>query len=79
MDLRAQFGSYVEASYNNIITNDMTGRTHGCIALGATRNLQGLLKCFDLLTGQVVHSRTLNVLPMPDQVVKVLSAWRMRS
>ena len=66
IDLKAQFGSYVEASYDHIVTNDMKDRTHGCIALGALGNLQGSLKCFDLLTGQVVLRRTFTVLPMPD-------------
>ncbi len=72
-DLRAQFGSYVEASYDNIITNHMTDRTHRCIALGTTVNRQGSLTCFDLLTG------AFDVLPILDRVVKVLNAWGKRS
>ncbi len=51
IDLRAQFVSYVEASYDHEVTHDMGDQTHGCITLGASSNTQGLLKCFDLLTG----------------------------
>ena len=46
-----EFGSYVEASYDHEVTNDMSDRTHGCIALGPSGNIQGSVKCFDLLTG----------------------------
>ena len=37
-DCRAQFGSYVEASTDIIVTNNMTSRTHVCISLGPSSN-----------------------------------------
>ena len=45
---RARFGAYVEASYDDVITNTMKDRTHACIALGPTGNVQGSVKCFDI-------------------------------
>ncbi len=38
-----QIRLYVEASYDNIATNDMTDRNHRCIALERTGNFQGYL------------------------------------
>ena len=37
-DCKVQFGLYVEASTDAIVTNDMMSRTHGCIALGPSGN-----------------------------------------
>ena len=67
---RARFGAYVEASYDDDITNTLKDRTHSCIALGPTGNIQGSMKCFDLKTGRVVKCRTITVLPMPDRIIK---------
>ncbi len=60
-----QFGSYVEASYGNIVINKMTERTHECIALGPTGNLQGSLKCFDMQTAKAVIWQTIQTILMP--------------
>ena len=35
---RSEFESYVESSTDDMVTNSQTPRTHGCIALGASRN-----------------------------------------
>jgi hypothetical protein len=48
---RVSFGAYVEASKDADITNTMCPRTHPCIALGPSGNLQGSVKCFDLELG----------------------------
>jgi len=74
-DCRALFGSYVEASKDAIITNTMDERTHSCIALGPAGNLQGSLKCFDLLTGKLVIRRTFKCLPIPDRIIKLVNLW----
>ena len=52
-DFRIPFGSYVEASADSVITNDMSKRMHACIALRLepSGNSQGSIKCIDLLTG----------------------------
>ena len=49
--------------------------THPCIALGTTGNWQGLTQCFDPVTGKVVVQCTINVLPMPDKIIKKLNWW----
>ena len=41
---------YVEASEDAVITNDMSQCTRACISRRPSGNLQGSLKCFDLLT-----------------------------
>ena len=38
-------------------------------------NLQGSVKCFDLLTGEVVVLWTIKVLPMPDSILKLINHW----
>ena len=78
-DCRAPFGAYVEASIDANVTNTMKDRTHSCISLGTSGNLQGPLKCFDILTGKVVTRRTIKVLPMPDRFLKTLNRWGLTS
>ena len=43
---RVVFRSYVEAHNDPKITNNMAPRTHECIALGTTRNIQVTHKVF---------------------------------
>ena len=74
-DCRAQFGSYIEPSKDADITNTTDERTHACLALGPSGNLQGSVKCFDLLTGKVIIRRTIKVLPIPGRIVKLANAW----
>ena len=74
-DCRARFGAYMEANYDDVVTNSMKDRTHACIALGPTGNIQGLLKCFDIDTGKIVKRRTITPLPMPDCIVKKVRKW----
>ena len=33
------FGDYIEATTDNEVTNDMKGRTHGCMSLGISLSL----------------------------------------
>ena len=72
-DCRVPFGAYIEASTDTIATKDMSLRTRGSLSLGPAENLQGLLKCFVLETGQV--RRSFKVLPMPNRVVKLANRW----
>ena len=69
-DCKVQFGSYVQASNDAIITNTMKLRTHGCVALGTSGNWQGSTNCFDLETKKVVTRRVFKVIPYPDRVIK---------
>ena len=72
---KADFGAYVEASVDAERTNDMSGRTHPCINLGPTGNIQGSHWCFDLDTAKVVARRILKELPMPESVVRTINRW----
>jgi len=74
-DCRVPFGAYVEASEGTVITNDMSQRTRACISLGPSGNLQGSLKCFDLLTGKVLTRRTMKGLPLSDRVLARVNRW----
>ena len=70
-DCKAVFGSYVEASENASVTNDMTAWTHVYIALCPAGNIQGSQKCFDITTGLVVKQE----LSMPDCIMKKMNWW----
>ena len=78
-DFRAPFGAYIEASVNANVTNIMKDRTHSCLSLGPAGNLQGSLKCCDILTIKVVTRRTIKVLPVLDRFLKTLNSWVMTS
>ena len=75
LDCRVKFLALVEASTDAIITNDMIPRTHKCLALGPSGNLQGSVMCFDLDTGKVVTRRTIKEIPMPESVIKRVNKW----
>ena len=78
-DCRADLGAYIQASTDKVVTNDNTPRTHGCIALGPSRNRQGSLKCFDLETGKLVVRRIAKQIPWPDRMLKIASEWGRKS
>ena len=61
-DCRALFEAYIEESTDATIANNMSPRTKGSLSFGPSVNLQGLLKFFDLDTGQVVVRRSFKVL-----------------
>ena len=73
--IKAGFGDYIEASTDEIVTNDMKGRTYGCILLGPSGNWQSSQVCFDLETGRVVLRRNIKVPPMPDSVIQITNDW----
>ena len=74
-DCRVPFGSYVKASVDAVITNGMSYHTHACIVLGPSGNLQGSIKCFDLLTGQVIRWRRFKTLPLTANVLNLVNRW----
>ena len=53
---KAVLGGYIESSEYAIVKNDMKTRTHECMALGISGNIQGYTKCFDTLTGRVLKN-----------------------
>ena len=62
-----------------MVTNGQDNRTHPCIALGASGNRQGSIKCFDLETGKVVVRRTFRTMAWPDRLIKKANAWGKKS
>ena len=72
---KASFGEYIEASMDSDITNYMRGRTHPCISLGPSGNLQGYQIFFDLEIGKVLLRRTITRLTMPERVIKCINDW----
>ena len=73
--IKAGFGDYIEASTDEIITNDMKFCTQDCATLGPSRNWQGSQGYFDLETGRVILRRVIKVLPMPDSMIKMINDW----
>ena len=58
---RVVFGSYVEAHDDPNITNNMAPRTHKCIAIRPTGNIQRTQKVFFLNSGRV--SKRIKITP----------------
>ena len=48
-------------------------------ALGPSGNVQGSIKCFDLITGKVIMRRTIKVLLRPGIILKLANRWRESS
>ncbi|KAA8491680.1 Retrovirus-related Pol polyprotein from transposon TNT 1-94 [Porphyridium purpureum] len=71
-DLRATFGSYVQARSAEV-DNRMRQRTIGCVALHAMENGVGSWKLLNLNTMQTVVRQTWVPLPMPDHLITFLN------
>ncbi len=71
-------GTYCEAHDEPVPTNTMAWRTHECIALGPTGNLQGTVKFYCLTTGRVLKRRAFTAMPMPDRIIKRVNAIGQR-
>ena len=63
-------GTYCEVHDEPVPTNTMTPRTHECIALDPTGNLQGSVKFYCLTTGRVLKRRSFTPMPMPDRIIR---------
>lgn len=74
-----QFGEYIEADWDNTVTNTMKSRTYPAIYLGPTRNIQGIIKAFDLNTGGVKKPCTFTSYPMPDRVIEAVNKMGERN
>ena len=74
-DCKAVFGSYVKASEDASVINDMTAQTHACIALGPAGNIQGSQKCFDITTGLLVNQHVIHELSMLKCIIKKMNWW----
>jgi hypothetical protein len=67
-------GTYCEVHDDLTPTNTMAWRTHECIAMGPTGNLQGSVKFYCLMTGRVLRCCSFTPMPMPDWVIKRVDA-----
>jgi hypothetical protein len=77
VDLRVGFGEYVQATTPNT-DNSMEARTQGCIALYSTGNGQGSVRMYSLSTKKLFVRDQFKILPMPDEVIKILNATASR-
>ena len=75
---RGNFGSYIEAYYDDVITNTMKSWTYPALLLGPTGNIQGTVKAYDLTTGRVKKPRSFTPYPMPDRVIKAVNKIGLR-
>ena len=66
-------GEYIEADWDDTVTNTMKAWTYPVILLGPTGNIQGTVKALDLQTGEVKKLRTFTLYPMPDQVINLVN------
>ena len=78
-DCRAVIGAYVEATVDADVTNGQEARTHSCISLGPSGNIQDSLKCFDLETVKVTIRRIVAQMPFPNKMLKKAVAWGKKS
>ena len=70
-------GSYVEASVNGIITNDISEQTMRSVALGPAGNCQGSVNCFSIKTGKILyrHTATPVSLPKDNHLIQNTESW----
>ena len=68
-------GAYVESSTDAVITNGNNDRTHACIALGPSMNIQRSINCFDLDTGRVVVRSTFKQMIWPERLLRKAITW----
>ena len=69
-DLKIEFGQYVQAKVPNTISNSMSARTEGCIALLPKDNATGSVTFLNLSSLQEVTRDQWTVLPVPDIVIQ---------
>jgi len=69
-DLRVEFGQYVQATVPNNITNSMSERTEGCIALLPKDTLTGSVRFLSLTSLREVTRDQWTELPIPDVVIQ---------
>lgn len=73
LDLRVQFGAYVQATVPNT-DNTMVPRTEGCIAMLPTGNRTGSVKMWRMATNTTVTRDQFTALPMPDIVCNYITS-----
>ena len=78
-DCRVLFGAYVDAS-KDAERKKYYGRADTQLYRAwAQWNLQGSVKCFDLLTGKLIIRRTVEAVPYPDRIIRPANSWGKQS
>jgi hypothetical protein len=72
-----QFGSYVQAHEETDPSPSMQAHTVGAICLGPTGNIQGSYKFLNLGSGKRITRRKWTPLPMSQEVMDRVIAWRV--
>ena len=67
--------AYIEASTDAIIVNGNIDRTHACIALRPSGNIQGSINCFGINAGRVVVRRTFKQMICPEGILRKANKW----
>ena len=57
------------------VTNTLEACTFTGVYCGPTGNIQGACKVFDVLTRKVKKVHNFTILPMPDQVIRLVNKW----
>jgi len=70
-----QFGTYVEAHEDPVITNTNRSCTYPGVYIGTTGNIQGTPKVFDIKTGKVKKPRSVTAFNVPDRVIDIVDRW----
>ena len=72
-DLRYCFGDYVQAYDPAVVKNSLDPRTHGCIVLAPTNNVQGTAFMLSLRSGRIVRRDQYVTLPVPDEIIDYMN------
>ena len=72
IDLRIAFGDYVQAINPKKDNQVENANTHGCVAVRQTGSLSGSVEMWRISTRAFVIRDQFTVLPMPDEVIKLL-------
>jgi hypothetical protein len=78
IDLRISFGDYVHAVNPKKDNQVENANTHGCIAVRQTGSLTGSVQMWRLSTRSFVKRDQFTVLPMPEEVIKMLDAMETK-
>jgi hypothetical protein len=76
-DFPLEFGAYMQATVGDG-NNSMAQRTEGGIYLGPSDNSSGSVRMLKLSNREVVERDHYQVLPMPDEVIRAISAQAER-
>ena len=70
-----KFGQYVEASDDAIVANTMKTLTNTCLTMTPSGNFQSSIACVELTRGNILAHHIVTILPMQEQVRKLVNKW----